>query len=580
MVEHVAGDQLDALRGGQEVGAVNVIHLLIGHPRIQTHRLDVIHLELEHVAVVDGMDDGVAVQRSGEATALIGVASEEVGCGLELAALAPHRVHAEDGGACEAEEVVALEGALQGTHHVAKLRAVALINDDDHLALQAVYQLLLPSKQCSEFLYRGDDDAARRVAQLPQEDGRRGVAVGAVLLQVVVLLHRLVVEVLAVHHEEHLLDVGLLRGQLCGLEAGERLAAARGVPDVATAFGRAVEAAVVGILDAVEDALRGRYLVGAHHQEVLIDGEDAVARQYLQQVALGQEGGGKVGQGLDAVVVGIGPVARELEAVALRLDVELLPLRLAAMGIARGVAIVLGERAVADDEELHVLEEPRTGPEALTPVAVDLIEGLAQTHPTALQLDVEHGEAVDQQRHVVAVGRRATLGGVLVDYLEVVVVYVVAVEQPDIHVLPVVEGEAHDGALLHHLRLLLDAQVLVGDVGREESAPLCIAELELIEPLNLSSEVVDELGLSGEVEALVALLHELLDKGLLQGRFALVASLGRGHRLIAAHHGAIGLLGDDVRLLNHDYMLFLFLFQCYLNAFHTAHSSKVNSFSR
>ena len=79
-------------------------------------------------------------------------------------------------------------------------------------------------------------------------------------------------------------------------------------------------------------------------------------------------------------------------------------------------------RAVADHEELHVLEQARSGPEAVALVAVDLVERLADVHAAALQLDVHHRKPVDQHRHVVAIGAlgaalaRADL--VLVDHLQ------------------------------------------------------------------------------------------------------------------------------------------------------------------
>jgi hypothetical protein len=74
------------------------------------------------------------------------------------------------------------------------------------------------------------------------------------------------------------------------------------------------------------------------------------------------------------------------------------------MPVAHGVAVVLGQRAVADDEQLHVLEQAGARPEAVALVAVDLVEGLADVHAPALQLDVHHRQAVDQHGHVVAVG--------------------------------------------------------------------------------------------------------------------------------------------------------------------------------
>ena len=103
---------------------------------------------------------------------------------------------------------------------------------------------------------------------------------------------------------------------------------------------------------------------------------------------------------------------------------------------AGGVGVVLRERAVADHEELHVLEQAGAGPEAVALVAVDLVEGLADVHAAALELDVHHRQAVDEDRHVVAVRRgRAALALrdlVLVDDLQPVVVDVLLVDQVDV----------------------------------------------------------------------------------------------------------------------------------------------------
>ena len=95
-----------------------------------------------------------------------------------------------------------------------------------------------------------------------------------------------------------------------------------------------------------------------------------------------------------------------------------------------GVGVVLGQRAVADHEQLHVLEQARAGPEAVALVAVDLVERLADVHAAALELDVHQRQAVDQDRHVVAVGvlgaALALADLVLVDDLQPVVVDVLS----------------------------------------------------------------------------------------------------------------------------------------------------------
>ena len=88
--------------------------------------------------------------------------------------------------------------------------------------------------------------------------------------------------------------------------------------------------------------------------------------------------------------------------------------------------VVLRQRAVADHEQLDVLEQARAGPEAVALVAVDLVERLADVDAAALELDVHQRQAVDEDRHVVAVGvlgaALALTDLVLVDDLQPVVV--------------------------------------------------------------------------------------------------------------------------------------------------------------
>ena len=95
--------------------------------------------------------------------------------------------------------------------------------------------------------------------------------------------------------------------------------------------------------------------------------------------------------------------------------------RLADVPLAGRVGVVLRQRAVADHEQLDVLEQAGVGPEAVALVAVDLVERLADVDTAALELDVHHRQAVDEHRDVVAV-RAGAVDLVLVDDLEPVVV--------------------------------------------------------------------------------------------------------------------------------------------------------------
>ena len=76
------------------------------------------------------------------------------------------------------------------------------------------------------------------------------------------------------------------------------------MPDVAAGFLGAEEfGVVVGDFDALNDLFGGRDLVGAHDQQVLVHGEDAVAGEDVGEGAAGEEGAREENQVVDAVVL-------------------------------------------------------------------------------------------------------------------------------------------------------------------------------------------------------------------------------------------------------------------------------------
>ena len=256
---------------------------------------DVVDLEGKDVAVRDRADDRVGVQAVAER--LRGRA--QVGVGACAGVLG------EDGRAGEAEQVVVPERLGDGGVHLAELRAVALVEDEDGVPVEHLAREVRVLEVARELLDGGHADAP--VGGVGGEVGgeRAGVpgAVDGALLELVVLLHRLVVEVLAVDHEQHLLDALHLGRQLGSLEAGERLARAGRVPDVAAGSKRAqARTVVLGDEDAVEDALAGADLVRPHHEQRVGDVQHAVVREHHEQRSLGQERCGERHQVGDAAV--------------------------------------------------------------------------------------------------------------------------------------------------------------------------------------------------------------------------------------------------------------------------------------
>ena len=150
----------------------------------------------------------------------------------------------------------------------------------------------------------GDHDVGSAVGEAFAEFAGTAGGADGVCLEVVVFEHGLVVEVLAVHDEDDLVDESGFCQAACGFEAGEGLAAAGGVPDVAAGFfGAENLRVVVGDFDALNDFLGCRDLVGAHNEQVLAYGEDAVAGQDVCEGVAGEEGAREENQVVDSVVL-------------------------------------------------------------------------------------------------------------------------------------------------------------------------------------------------------------------------------------------------------------------------------------
>ena len=175
------------------------------------------------------------------------------------------------------------------------------------------------------------------------------------------------------------------------------------MPDISAACHRAVFFVIVGDLDPVQDPLRRRDLIRPHDHQHILGGEDAVFGQDIQDRVPGKEGSGEVDKIWDHPVAGIGPEAGELETVAgffFLLFAGLCVLD----GIEAGaVGIILGVRPVADDKNLDILEQAASRPEGIPLIPVDLVESLPYGYAPPLQLHMDHREAVDEDRHIVAV---------------------------------------------------------------------------------------------------------------------------------------------------------------------------------
>ena len=202
-----------------------------------------------------------------------------------------------------------------------------------------------------ELLDRCDDDADVRIFNLFLQDVRRCIAIGRAFLKTVILAHCLIVEVFSIDDENDLVDIGERRGDLGGLETGQCFAGAGRVPDVSTGGGGAGLLVVGRDLDAAQDLLRGGDLIGTHDQQEIFRGKNAVAGQDVQDGVLGEKGLCKIDQIRNSPIACIRPTACKLKAVAGFLRGLLgISRSFADMLVARGIRVILGMRAVGDDE--------------------------------------------------------------------------------------------------------------------------------------------------------------------------------------------------------------------------------------
>ena len=191
--------------------------------------------------------------------------------------------------------------------HVAKLRTVALVEYQHHVVLQH-FQFLFFLQHDGQLLYRGYYYPCCFVVQLSFQYCTVGIAVGAVLLEVVILLHGLIVQVLPVHHKQHFLHFLHSCRQLCCLERCESLSASCGVPDVASSLCCSLPSVLYRSVYSQQYPFRCRYLVWAHRHQILVNCEHAIFRQHVQQSLFSQEGLCEVFKVGNYVVLRIAPI--------------------------------------------------------------------------------------------------------------------------------------------------------------------------------------------------------------------------------------------------------------------------------
>ena len=414
--------------------------------------------------------------------------------------------------------------------HVAELAAVAFVEDQDDVAV-AHRMFRVFGDEYVQLLDSGDDDLVRMIVslfipvfQLSLQDCGAGVGSDAAFFEALVFFDGLIVKILAVDHEEDLVDIREIRGQLGCLEGSQGLAAAGGMPYIAAGLDGSGFPVIGRNFDAVENPLGSHDLIGPHHHQNFLGGKDTVFRQNVQQRVSGEEGLCEVQQIGNDAVAAVGPVGSELKTVgSLHASFSGAVPAFPDMAEPGGVGIVFRVCAVGDDENLYIFVESRARPEAVPLVAVDLIESLPDGHAAAFQFHVNERQTVDQNRHVVAGVMPAAALFVLIDDLQAVVVNILLVDERDIHGSAVLPGEILHIVFLNPAGLFHDAVVFAGDPGGEKALPLPVGETVVIEFFQLFPQIVDEIFLVVNIYVLVSLLTQHFDESPFQRRFTLIS---------------------------------------------------------
>ena len=137
--------------------------------------------------------------------------------------------------------------------------------------------------------------------------------------------------------------------------------------------------------------------------------------------------------------------------------------------------------AIGDHKDLDVFKETASRPKRFTIVTIYLVKSFFDLHAPALELDVHHRQAVDQDRDIITVSSPAVLHAVLIEHLQAVVVDIGFIQQIDVFHAPIIAAKQLDMIFLDDCRLFLNAIIGICQLGSKKALPLIIAELEAVQ---------------------------------------------------------------------------------------------------
>ena len=223
------------------------------------------------------------------------------------------------------------------------------------------------------------------------------------------------------------------------------------------------------------------------------------------------------------------------------------------MCVARGVGVVFGLSAVADNKNLNIVEQSAARPKRISAVTVYLVERLFDVDSAPFKFDVNHWQTVDEDCNVVAVFVRALVGNILIYNLQLIAIRIGGVNEVDVFGGAVVACKGKCacllnfyGAVLNHVATYEIAAVgIAGDVLLKKRLPFVVGEFDAVEGFELKAQVFYHFRFGVDFWRAVALRRKRADKFVFETRLALILVVVARYGSVLRHNGAFLLFDDD-----------------------------------
>ena len=355
-----------------------------------------------------------------------------------------------------------------------------------------------------------------------------------------------------------------------GLEGRERLSATCRVPYISACIDRTEHTLVGSDAYLLNDGFGSGNLIWSHNHQFAVCREDTIPREDIENRMFGKESSRKIIQVPNDIILAICPIGSELKRIAsfggfldlllagLVRPFAVLNLRF----VTSRVGVILSVRSIGDNEQLDVFKQPTVRPKRIIAVSLDLIESLTYRHTSTFEFDMYHRQTINENRHVIPCAVFAVCRCVLMNDLQAVLKDMRLVYQFDILKTGVIFFDVLQlccTVVLQQFGFIGNRCSCVREFCTEETFPLIVGKLDMIEFLQLLAEISNQFFLGMNIEILISLRLQLLNERVLQLRFALISDALRLLMLVAQNNRRFGIFS---------------------NQFHTALRSKVNNRSR